>query len=318
MPRANTDILLPKDYITTEEGLYFAVVLHEIPGRPVHCSLRYVHTQDCPPSKLDTGRAFEFLRKKHPQFIARSEYLGTDTIMVSHEHIADVYKPGEALERIERSGDHDKLKQTAVDAAKLLVQNGIRHEVIGITGSLMLDFHDSGSDIDIVIYNSDAFRHARDVIRESMNGDDIRPLDEVAWRETHNRRSCALNLDDYKKHEIRKYNKFILHGTKIDISYIPLRDDRTYKPPVEKLGRRTIKGKVVDDTRAFDYPACYIIDNREIAQIQCYTATYTGQAFVGEYIEAAGVLECDREGEQYLVIGTSREASGEYIKVPGL
>jgi hypothetical protein len=36
---------------------------------------------------------------------------------------------------------------------------------------------------------------------------------------------------------------------------------------------------------------------------------------VGETIEIAGMLEEDEHGNQRIVVGSSREAQGEYIKV---
>ena len=87
-----------------------------------------------------------------------------------------------------------------------------------------------------------------------------------------------------------------------------------FKTPLRKLGLTTIKAKVTDDSGAFDYPASYIIDDDDIERVLCYTATYTGQAFKGEVIEAAGMVECDAEGRRYMVVGTSREAPDEYIK----
>jgi predicted nucleotidyltransferase len=46
-----------------------------------------------------------------------------------------------------------------------------------------------------------------------------------------------------------------------------------------------------------------------------FTATYTGQAVNGELIEIAGVVEQNAHGVKRIVIGSSREAHGEYIKV---
>jgi len=44
-----------------------------------------------------------------------------------------------------------------------------------------------------------------------------------------------------------------------------------------------------------------------------FTHTYSGQAQIrGEVIEASGVLE-QHGDEQWLIIGTTREAKGEYI-----
>jgi len=47
----------------------------------------------------------------------------------------------------------------------------------------------------------------------------------------------------------------------------------------------------------------------------CYTATYTGQAEQGERIEVAGQLEVSNTGLVRILVGSSREAEGEYIKV---
>ncbi|MGB3944925.1 MAG: DNA polymerase subunit beta, partial [Methanothrix sp.] len=51
----------------------------------------------------------------------------------------------------------------------------------------------------------------------------------------------------------------------------------------------------------------------EIPVILCYTHTYAGQAVPGERIEASGVVEETVDGKR-LVVGTTREAKGEWIR----
>ena len=46
-----------------------------------------------------------------------------------------------------------------------------------------------------------------------------------------------------------------------------------------------------------------------------FTATYIGQAKTGELIEARGKIEQNQHGVIRLVVGSSREAKDEYIKV---
>jgi uncharacterized protein len=46
-----------------------------------------------------------------------------------------------------------------------------------------------------------------------------------------------------------------------------------------------------------------------------FTPTYAGQAAAGEMIEASGWLEADTKGTLRLVVGTSRESPGEWIRV---
>jgi hypothetical protein len=83
-----------------------------------------------------------------------------------------------------------------------------------------------------------------------------------------------------------------------------------------KQGISTVKAVVTDDYRAFDFPAHYSIDNAVTPEVVSFTHTYVGQARVGETIEVTGAVECDSaSGQRRLVVGSSREAIGEYIKV---
>ena len=74
----------------------------------------------------------------------------------------------------------------------------------------------------------------------------------------------------------------------------------------------TIRAKVTDASLAFDSPAVYEVDHKKITRVLSFTHTYSGQALTGEEIEACGV--CELHGnERWLVVGTTREARGEYI-----
>jgi predicted nucleotidyltransferase len=50
-----------------------------------------------------------------------------------------------------------------------------------------------------------------------------------------------------------------------------------------------------------------------VSEIFCYSHTYAGQALPGEIAEAMGVLEETAAGQR-LVVGTTREARGEWIR----
>jgi predicted nucleotidyltransferase len=83
----------------------------------------------------------------------------------------------------------------------------------------------------------------------------------------------------------------------------------------QKCGAITLQCTVIDDTHAFDYPAEFKIDHEQFDSVVCFTATYTGQAIKGETVEVSGVVEQTRQGIKRIVVGSSREAHGEYIKV---
>jgi predicted nucleotidyltransferase len=78
------------------------------------------------------------------------------------------------------------------------------------------------------------------------------------------------------------------------------------------LGRTTIEAQVTDASFAFDSPAVYEVEHEEFSRVLSFTHTYCGQSLAGETIEACGVAE-QHGSERWLVVGTTREARGEYI-----
>ncbi|MCH5375770.1 MAG: hypothetical protein JJ992_17500, partial [Planctomycetes bacterium] len=82
-----------------------------------------------------------------------------------------------------------------------------------------------------------------------------------------------------------------------------------------KRGERVLQARVLGDGDAFDYPSRLRVEHHEISEVLSFTATYCGQACTGETIEAAGLLEVSSDGRCRLVVGTSREATGQYIRV---
>ena len=136
------------------------------------------------------------------------------------------------------------------------------------------------------------------------------------WQDAYQRRDCSLSFEEYCKHEKRKFNKCLSGSSKVDINMIPASNEQIIEVGrFKKTGMEKIIANVIDDTFAYDFPARFYIDHENIEEVIVYTATYVGQAERGEKIEAAGYLEQDQNGKKRLVVGTSREATGEYIRV---
>jgi len=170
------------------------------------------------------------------------------------------------------------------------------------------------SDIDLVVYGSDRFQVARRIVGMLIAKRLIRAPDEGMWRETYRRRGCALDFEEYLWHEKRKLNKGAINGRKFDISPVPL-DVASDRRRFVKRGQLTVRARVSDDRETFEYPARYRLDHEEVGEVLSFTATYAGQANTGEYVEAAGFLEQSEDGSKRIVVGSSREAAGAYIKV---
>jgi hypothetical protein len=69
---------------------------------------------------------------------------------------------------------------------------------------------------------------------------------------------------------------------------------------------------VTDASLAFDNPAIYEVEHESFSRVLSFTHTYSGQALTGERVEACGVAE-QHGDERWLIVGTTREARGEYI-----
>ena len=131
----------------------------------------------------------------------------------------------------------------------------------------------------------------------------------------YDRRGCALSFEEYAWHERRKWNKFVVGDTLLDLTCVEKSSEIANASGV-KIGRAEIQAEVADATRSFCHPAEYRVEHSRVSHVLSFTPTYAGQAEPGERIEAKGILEETADGVR-LVIGTTREAKGQLIRVVG-
>ena len=128
------------------------------------------------------------------------------------------------------------------------------------------------------------------------------------------KRKPEISYEAFVLHEQRKGNRGQIEGTYFDILYTRSYDNLIGLPAGkgEILGKETIVAKVTDASLAFDNPAVYVIEHESVSRVLSFTHTYSGQALAGEMIEACGVIE-QHGTERWLIVGTTRDAKGEYI-----
>lgn len=303
---------LPRDFLETREGLFFAVVATGTEDGRVPAFLRYVR-EGATLRKLDTLRAAALIARDWPEYLLESASRDVEIHGVPPSRIERHHRPAVRAQGLLSSRSADPLEQKAIAVLSLFLGAGVPATCLGVTGSLLIHAHNPGSDIDLVVYERSAFLRARDVIRDQIANGRFEPLGDSDWRAAFERRACSLSFDDYCWHERRKHNKLMIGGTKVDVSLIipeaeaPVRWKKTF--------RVEVRTRITDDSAAFDYPARYTVDDPEIHELVSYTSTYTGQARTGETVLAAGWIEESHRGERRLLIGTSREAAGEFIRV---
>jgi len=313
MIKSATPPFYPKDFIETADGLMFAVVAQGLEQDKVLCFLRYAREGNGW-RKYATAEANTLLERYYPDYLYYSEVLDARLHSVSINRIVRHYQPRQRLQQILHSDRQDLVEQDMSRLCQLFQEHSINLDHAGITGSLLARTQQQSSDIDLICYNRQTFRQCRALVRQLIEQGQLQALDDDAWRQSFERRSCDLSFSDYVWHEQRKFNKALINGRKFDLNFIDSVADAT---PInyQKCGPIALRCLVIDDTHAFDYPAVFGIRHEQISTIVSFTATYTGQAFNGETIEVSGLLEQSDQGELRIVVGSTREANGEYIKV---
>ncbi|NOQ81046.1 MAG: hypothetical protein GQ548_00800 [Methylophaga sp.] len=307
---------LPKDFIQTKEGLIFAVVSYQAHKGKVGCFLRYIAEGDGW-NKVSTEQANQLLQKSYPQYCYQSEQFDAVFHAVAVTDITEHYRPEQQLKTVLQREPRDEIEEKLHQLLPILVRFGADCEFLGLTGSMLINQQRSTSDIDLVVYGRDVFQKTRRSVELAVASRELEHLDDLLMEDNFQRRAAELSFDEFAWHENRKFNKAAIDGCKFDIGMVCLsneveRDDKQY----QKQGSRKFITKVVEDHRSFDFPAVYLVDDEMTPEIVSFTHTYVGQAKLGETIEVSGAVECDiATGKCRLIVGSTREAEGEYIKV---
>ena len=295
-----------RDFVMTADNCIYAVSGYENDVR-AECILRYVPTNDGDRTsrlnglkyrKYDFADAFAWVQEHKPEYL--------DLVhRVPLTDIVRVLKPDEQAPAI---------AERNARASRLFNLFDLPAGSFGCTGSLVAGLENDASDIDMVVYGSTWFAAREKLMKLTAEGK-IPAMSEEMWQKVYRKRQPDISFDDFVLHESRKFNRGEFEGTYFDLLYSRGYDNLHAVPPITlgtKTKKLTIEAKVTDASLAFDSPGIYKVDHEEIDYVLSFTHTYTGQAFTGETIEAKGVVE-EHDDQKWLIVGTTREAHGEYI-----
>jgi predicted nucleotidyltransferase len=293
-----------RDFIEDADGWLYAVSTYDN-RESVGCVLRYVpdvqgervHESGRRYRKYDFEEAFALVAREKPRYAGLLH-------RVPFSDIRRVLKPDLEIRRI-------ALRHPRVQ--KLLELFRLPPGTVGCTGSLLCGLESLTSDIDLVVYGKHWFS-AQALVRKGIRDGTIEGLSPGMWRKVYEKRRPDIPFEVFVLHEERKWNRGQIGGTYFDILFTRSYDDLESAPSGKGavLGKTTIEAVVKDASLAFDNPAIYEVEHGSISRILSFTHTYSGQALAGETIEACGV--CEQHGsERWLIVGTTREARGEYI-----
>jgi len=294
-----------RDFIEDTEGRLYAVSTYDNNER-AGCILRYfpdpegerVHLSGRRYHKLEFEEAFAYILREKPEYF--------DTVQrIPLGDIQRILKPEDEIGAILRRNTRVSRLVTILD---------LPERTYGCTGSLLCGLENATSDIDLVVYG-ETFFTARELLRYAIKKGRIAPVTDDMWDYIYRKRNPELSRDEFLIHEKRKWNR-----GQIDTVYFDILFTRSYKalhptpiPKGKSCGITTIRAVVTDASLSFDSPAVYTIDHEDITRVLSFSHTYSGQALAGELIEARGVCE-EHNGEKWLVVGTTRDAKGEYVR----
>jgi predicted nucleotidyltransferase len=293
-----------RDFIEDADGWLYAVSAYDNDDR-IACVLRYVPEPDgerMTPAgrrynKYDFEEAYALVAKKKPQYAGLLH-------RIPYADVKQVLKPDIEIGRI--TSAHPRVK-------KLVDLFSLPAGTVGCTGSLLCELENENSDIDMVVYGKHWFV-AQALVRQGIRDGKIEGLSDAMWRKVYDKRKPEISYDEFVVHEQRKWNRGQIEGTYFDILYTRSYDEIRIVPTGKGtvIGKMTIQAKVKDASLAFDNPAVYDVEHESVNRVLAFTHTYSGQALAGETIEACGI--CEQHGnERWLIVGTTREARGEYI-----
>lgn len=316
-------IAIEGDFLETKEnGLIFDVkgLIH--PKNKIICFLRYYPDsngervrKNTRYSKIyDLKERYDFLKKKHPEYIFNSPELDMDLQGVNIQDLITIYKPNNCFKSLKSINILTKNQQNALDLCDLIIDNSqLDDDDIGISGSIMVGLDKDDSDIDLIIYGTESGKNLQGDLMRLYNNENnsFRMYNLVEYKKHYEFRAGKSNIsfEDFMKSEERKLHNAKFHGTDVFIRYIKSPQDWPKKFTnyrYKNYGRIKIEAEVIKATDSIYTPCTYEIkteklleppassqeiDLGEIREISSYRGRFCEQAQQGDRVLVEGKIE---------------------------
>jgi len=293
-----------RDFIEDPDGWLYAISAYDNEEK-IGCVLRYVPDE--------TGERIGPDGRRYRKYDFEDAYAKIAQEKPAYAGLVQRVPPGDIHRVLKPDEEIGRIAAAHPNVRKLLDIFSLPPGTVGCTGSLLCGLANESSDIDMVVYGKHWFA-AQALVKKGIESGVIEGMSPELWRKVYTKRKPEIPYDVFVLHEQRKWNRGQINQTYFDILYTRSYDNLAGAPSGKGtvLGKKTIEATVTDASLAFDNPAVYLVEHDEITKVLSFTHTYSGQALTGETIEACGVVE-QHGDERWLIVGTTREARGEYI-----
>jgi predicted nucleotidyltransferase len=317
------------DFIETMDELIFDVKGLVHPPDRVVAYLRYV--PDRQGRRIRAGINYrkvyslydraKLLAKQWPHYVWKDPFFGREVQAVPVEMIKEHHLPTERLAQLRSAVGLNGQERLAVDLAEALAKEAkVPVSKIGLSGSILVGLQTKESDIDLILYGSNASRKCHSRLRPLLEkcSQGFRPYKRRELRKLYAQRGlrAAVTFETFARHERLKVLQGRFRETEYFIRCVKEWDewsenygDRKYS----QVGRATVQATVSDDRESIFTPCTYyIVDARATGkhpaptEIVSFRGRFCEQARRGEKVLARGMLEkaADERGVTYrLVVG---------------
>jgi predicted nucleotidyltransferase len=327
------------DFLQTSEGLFFDVKGFVHPPDRIVAYLRYIKDVSGDRRRLKenyrkvyslTERA-KILRSRYPQYLYFDHFFGEYIQAVPKKNVSKIYQPLKKVQELLKKPCLDRIETEAIEFVNLLFKSSnVMIGKIGLSGSILVNLHTEGSDIDVVVYGRRSCISVYEALKRLMeegNGlvskYNLRELERLY---VFRSKDTEIPLREFIEIEQKKimqgkfrgrdfFMRFMLDWNEIDERY----GDIVYVPS----GYAKVEARIVDDSDSIFTPCRYLIDDvkflkgdkpSSLKEITSFRGRFCEQARKDERVIAQGKVEKIRKGYFRLILGA--KSSDFMIKRP--
>jgi predicted nucleotidyltransferase len=254
------------------------------------------------------SKRYDLLKREYPQYLVSDPVFNTLLCEVPVEDVKQHYQPAQGLQNLRNRNNLDDTEKTALQFMEVLKENArVPWSKLGVSGSILVNLHESSSDIDLIVYGSETGYRVQAAMKELLEDENspFEAYDLDGLRELFDFRSKDTNVsfEDFVRTDSRKISHGKFRGKHFFIRFVKDLDEISeqygsiiYTPE----GNARIKATVVDDSESLFTPCSYKLANVEILEgakvepieeIVSFRGRFCEHARSGEVVVAEGKVE---------------------------